>query len=160
MDIVKLTEALNSVRNGSFTRIGYATELPVKSIYKKAGVKIIKETESTVRFGVKYKNIGSVKERSVKEEKTKKTNNYTPIIENKLLYNTNTGKYYVCAFPTKKGTNSKSIYNVVVNDVVIISSAEKDIISHLVIDSYWGKDFRETFRVNAENIKRLGNFVF
>ena len=160
MDYVKLTEALKSIRNGVFTRIYYISELPVKSAYKNAGIKIIKETESTVRFGVKYKNITSVKERESSIEKKPRTNNYQSIIPNKLLYNTNTEKYYVCAFPTKKGTHSKSTYRVLVNDVEIFSFTDKDYIKHLVIDSYWGKDFRETFRVSAENVKRIGDFVF
>lgn len=160
MNYIKLTEALESIRNGAFTRIRYISELPVKSFYKNAGVKVVKETESTVRFGVKYRNITSVKERESTLENKTRTNNYKTIIPDKLLYNTNTKKYYVCAFPTKKGTHSKSIYKVLVNDVEVFSFSDKVFIEHLIIDSYWNKNFRETFRVNAENVKRIGSFTF
>ena len=140
-------------------QISYVSELPVKSMYKKAGVKVVKETESTVRFGIKYGNISSVKSRD-DEPKKERTNNYVTVIPNKLVYNTNTEKYYVCAFPTRKGTHSKSIYKIFVNDVEIFTFNNCDLVKHLVIDSYWKKDFRETFRVSADNVIKLGKFVF
>lgn len=161
MDINKLTEVLKAIKNGVFTRIAYTTDLPVKSLYKKAGIRVVKETEATVRLGVKYKNIKSVKERlEEKSDNRSRKNNYKTILPNKLVYNTNTEKYYVCAFPTKKGTHTKQIYKVILDDLVIISSEDRNLISHLVIDSYWKKNFRETFRVNAENILRIGESTF
>lgn len=162
MNYTKLTEALEAIKNGRFTRVAYETELPVKNLYKKANIHIVKECEMTVRFGVHYKNIKSVKQRFEEDalDKRNKKNNYTTIIKNKLLYNTNTDKYYVCIFPTEKGTHTKNIYRIIANDVEIISTDNKELVKHLVVDSYWDKGFRETKRIAAENIKRIGNYSF
>ena len=35
MNYTKLTEALEAIKNGRFTRVAYETELPVKNLYKK-----------------------------------------------------------------------------------------------------------------------------
>lgn len=159
MNYEALESTLKSIRNGAFTRVGYKTELPVKAVFKSQGFRVIKEAESTVRLGVKYRNISSVKSRG-ESEKEEWINNYQTIIPNKLVYNTNTEKFYVCVFPIRNHSNAKSVYTVLLNGREIMKTSNKNMVKYFVIDSYWNKGYRETYRVWAENILRIGKFSF
>ena len=92
-----IEERIKKLHGGSFTRIAYISELPLKAEYKKIGCKIQKVTEKTCRLGIKYLNIGRVKElREINDKPIKEvTNNYEWIIPNRIAYNTATGKKYL-----------------------------------------------------------------
>lgn len=89
-----IEERVRELHGGSFTRVAYKSELPLKADYKKSGCKIEKVTEKTCRLGVAYMNIGKVKE-SNKESTREVTNNYEWVIPNRVAYNTKTGKKYL-----------------------------------------------------------------
>jgi len=148
----EVINSINSVKKGSFVRFSYKTELPVKAAYKREGYIVEKICEMTSRFGINYSNISSVIERRSDENYTpsERTNNYEWIIKDVLCHNTNTGKTYLCTYPTKLGTNTKSNFTVSGPD------PEADI-KELVIDSYWKKKASpETMRINIDNIISIG----
>lgn len=104
-----LEEALGGIRSGTFFRIGYITELPVKAAYAKEGWKILKKTESTVRTGVNYGKIKSVvEEREGRSEVTHtRKNHIVPVQRGRIYQNTDTEQMYLRVFPTKKYTNDE-----------------------------------------------------
>ena len=65
MDIITV---IKSLKPGSFVRIGYKTEPPMKAEYRNQGYKVIKTTTMTTRFGIDYHNIHSVK---IREQENK-----------------------------------------------------------------------------------------
>ena len=82
MDII---DAISSIKPGTFVRVQYKTELPVKAAFKKAGYTITKYVSTTSRFGINYHNIQKVKEAEV--EKTvghakNRSNNIHWVIKN------------------------------------------------------------------------------
>ena len=50
----------DALGKGRICRIEYDAEVPVKAVYKKAGIKIIKHVSTTVRTGVSYSNLPKV----------------------------------------------------------------------------------------------------
>ena len=58
----EIISTVTNLRNGTMARINYVTELPMKAEFAKLGYKILKVTETTARFGIKYSNLSAVKE--------------------------------------------------------------------------------------------------
>lgn len=137
----EIIKALESIPAGRFFRMSYTSELPVKAEHKKLGIKVHKITEATVRTGVAYNNIGAVQEYKATHEPkltTPRENNYEWVVENRIKYNTKTGKTYAVVATIPNGSNRKSKY--------LISSPEgtrvvevEELDKHLIIDSYWKK---------------------
>jgi len=92
-----IEEKVKELRGGSFTRVAYKSELPLKADYRKSGCKIEKVTEKTCRLGINYLNINKVKEmKEINGEPTRKVaNNFEWVIPNRIAYNTKTGKKYL-----------------------------------------------------------------
>ena len=107
----EIIETITNLRNGTMARIMYVTELPLKTEFAKLGYKILKVTETTARFGVKYSNIKSVIEKhsDPNYKPSDKANNNEWIVENKISRNTKTGKVHVRFAPMKSGSNKHSI---------------------------------------------------
>ena len=106
----EIISTITNLRNGTMARIVYSTELPLKAEFAKLGYKIIKVTETTVRFGVKYSHLKAVKEKQSDPnyKPSEKANNYEWIVKNKISHNTKTGKDYVRFAPMKIGSNKHS----------------------------------------------------
>lgn len=60
MEYNKLLSLATSKQKGSWRRMVWQKELPVRAIYKDL-YKVTKVTEGTVRFGINYDNMGAVK---------------------------------------------------------------------------------------------------
>ena len=155
---------VENLKNGAMTRLCYRSDVPVKAEYKKQGVRIIKVTETTVRFGVEYSHIHEVvsilKERTDEQKDApKRANNWQWIIKNKIKHNTNTNEDYVY-FATAKIPNTKSKYIVVdANGEVNSYTGEKahNVVSEYAINSY-GKGAAQPVRtVKVGNIIRINN---
>lgn len=58
-----LINKLSSKHNGTWFRMSWCTDVPITANAKKAGVTVLKYTTATVRKGIKYSNIASVKEK-------------------------------------------------------------------------------------------------
>lgn len=157
-----ITEALNSIHPGSFVRIGYHTELPLKSAFVKEGYKIIRTSETTVRTGVNYWNIQYVRnERANRSEPARShISHIVPVIKNKIYKNENTQQMYLRVFPTVKGTNKISTYLFIKPDgsVRMTNTLDSDM-KEMVRDSYFRKSsFNPIHMIKLDNIFRIGKY--
>lgn len=156
-----------SVKSGTFTRVGYRTELPVKAQYKKEGVQFFKYTEASLRFGVNYGRISSVIARKAEEQladTVQRANNYEWIIPNKARHNIATGKDYVFAANFNQGANIHNVYvGLRKGKVFSIIPESKEMFKQLneeyMIPSYWkdGGSAPEVMNISFTNIYRIGN---
>lgn len=160
------------VRPGSFVRLGYCTELPVKAEFKKQGIRIRKITFKTVRLGVHYDNIKKVIERkkaleNVTNSNTSRTNNYSWLIPQKISYNSNTDKKYIYA---AYAPNSNTVCNYIVESDGNQSYYNQETFMQecrdYIINSYWGdtstnkqKHTPDVFTISLENIFKIGDVV-
>lgn len=153
---------IENLKNGVMTRLCYRSDVPVKAEYRKQGVRIIKVTETTVRFGVEYSHIHEVASSIVErhnENKPAKANNWSWIVKNKIKYNSNTDDYYVY-FATTKIPNTKSKYIIVnAEEDVFVGGKEElsDVLHEYVINSYWNSVAQPVRTVKVGNIIRINN---
>ncbi len=106
-DIIR--EATNC-GNGRFIRVGYSKELKLLKGWAEKGIRIYKLTETSVRLGVAYGNISTVKARKELEAdkpKVERANNWEWVIPNKVKFNSNTGKTYLQVASVNGGHNTK-----------------------------------------------------
>lgn len=155
MDIKMISKAVKNIKPGVFTRITYKSEMPLKAEYKKLGYKIIKITSVTTRFGIHYGNIKDVKENKSEGKMSNKINNFVWIIKNNIQYNKNTKNYYLCTYPTKKGRNSSTKYDVYLNEEKVFSDIDF-IDKAMIIDSYWNKNASNMMKINIDNVIAIG----
>lgn len=156
-----LEEALGGIRSGTFFRIGYITELPVKAAYAKEGWKILKKTESTVRTGVNYGKIKSVvEEREGRSEVTHTLKNHiVPVQRGRIYQNTDTEQMYLRVFPTKKGTNKKVSYILVTpgHSEYHFNDLDEEM-RDMVRDSYFNEKSRPIATIKIDNIYKVGDY--
>ena len=154
------------VKPGTIARICYKTEVPVKAEFRKQGVKVVKIVETSARLGVNYHRIASVIARKAEqnvEEVIKRANNYEWIIKNKIRHNTNTDKDYLYVAAFNKGHNTKTLYNIYVNDTLVDTQSKESILgsdwTNQILPSYWNKSFNagEVKNISFENIIRINN---
>ena len=153
MNIEMIKSSLSNIKPGTFTRITYISELPLKAEYKKMGYKINKITSITTRFGIHYGNISGVEPKE-NNSKPSRVNNYSWIVKNNICYNSNTEKYYLCTYPTSKGVNPHTKYSIKYPDGSFrgcLKTIDKD----MVINSYWNKTSK-MMRINIDNIIKIG----
>lgn len=166
MNYEKLYEAIRNVKNGTCTRIGYTTSVPLKAKYKDKNISIKKIVSTTARLGVRYNNIKSVKERqAANAAKPAYKSNNTWVINNKVKYNLNTGKTYLVIATFPKGDNTKVCYEVNNNGQVSYYFSKKELessyASEFVINSYFNKgSATEIYNVNIDNIFKIGKEEF
>ena len=154
MELNLVKDLLEEVKPGVFTSLIYTVECPVKSEWKKQGIKVRKTVRTTARFKINYRNIKTVQDRlSEGSQTSSKTNNFVPIVKNALYHNTNTDKDYLNVYPIKsvKPGTLYEIYFPCYDSWVIYPEAEvKE--SGILIDSYFNKKATEMYRINVENI--------
>ena len=155
MDIKTISEKINKIRRGSFVRFTYQSEMPIKAEFKKMGYKIIKTTSVTTRFGINYGNIKQVKEKDTEKKPYKVNEALKWIVKDVIQYNSNTDKYYLCTYPTEKGRNSSSKYDIYLNGERVMKGV--DIIDrNMIINSYWDKKATCMMKVNIDNVIQIG----
>lgn len=157
------------IRPGTITRVGYRTFLPVKAALKKQGVEIMKVVNTSVRLGVRYNRIASVIARKAEEglkETIQRTNNYEWVLENKVCFNTQTGKHYLYAASLNGGHHTYTDYYVKHADgkVEHFTSAEfknSGIGKEYLIPSYFkgNGNVPEIRNIAFDNIFRIGNVI-
>ena len=143
----------NTIGKGRMMRISYVTELPMKAVYKKQGIQIFKEVETTVRTGVAHKNIAKViaKRNSPDYVQPKpRENNYEWVIPNVVTKNNKTGKTYLYVAPMTKGNNERVFYT--------INTPENplNVLHEYVISSYFTEKEPADIKIIAvNNIKKI-----
>ena len=162
----QIIDEVKPIKNGTYVRIGYRSELPVRAELKKQGYQAYKVVETTVRLGVNYGKIASVVARKSEKDGRKKisTSNYSWVIKNKVRYNKNTGKDYLyVANVNGKGANTKELYVLIPKKGKYEITCVKDIFEQefkdVVIPSYWTKHntCKEVQNIAFDNIYRVGN---
>lgn len=154
-----LEEALKDIHSGSFFRIGYITELPLKAAYAKEGWRIVKMTESTVRTGINYRKIQSViKDQESRSEVIRsRKNNVVPVQPRRIYKNVVTDQMYLRVFPTQKGTNKNASYILVTPDRSPYTFKDMDEeMREMVRDSYFTQKSRPIETLKIDNIYKVG----
>lgn len=151
----ELMNAIKNIRNGSFFKMSYSTNVPVKACYKKVGIEVVKNVSCIARTGVKYNNIASVIAKKSDPNyvaPAPRANNKEWIINNKIYKNTNTNTDYFrigCPSATKSKVNYTA-YDVNGNKIPF----DKD----FIIDSYWANKNEKppVFDVKIDNVIEIG----
>lgn len=155
MNLNTIINVITNIKKGTFTRIKYMTDVPVKAKYKKQGVSITKIGFMTTRFGIHYPNIKSVK--SVQDKKYVHNDNLEWIIKDIIQHNKNNNNDYLCTYPTEKGRNSKFKYIITTPNMTVYSDTLKDV-SEYVLPSYFNKkgDAVTMMKININNVLQIG----
>lgn len=148
------------LHGGSFVRVAYKSDLPLKAEYKNKGCIITKVTEKTCRFGVNYFHIETVKQKREKNGEPKPiTNNYEWIIPNRVCYNTKTGKKYI-AIANFKNSAIKTKY-IITDEKLNVKTVDKlnDIAKDMVIASYFSdkKEIPEVQKICMDNVLSINH---
>ena len=163
MERNEIMTALERIKNGTFVRVKYKSEMPVKAENKKKGISITKYSEATFRTGIKYSNIADViAEREAKEptEQKIRKNNDEVLLDNKAVHNTNTNKDYVCFATVKNNANIKSMYLIIIGDKKIIADKLNDEYKAFLIDSALSeRKVSYVRKINFENIISIGKML-
>ena len=137
MEIKNIIETLNKQHKGTFVRVGWKTSIESAKA-RKMGISVIKETDTTVRWGIKYENLNKVKAiKAVQplKEKTERKPWYKHLEETPYIVQhlTDTSKHYLQLFTVNKKGLTKTRYYI--NGVL---STKQDVIdSGYVNDSEW-----------------------
>lgn len=147
---------LSNYNNGSFIRCGWQSDLS-NARARKEGVVVTKQSEATVRLGIKYSNIKAVKlARATNPESEEKPRKIwfrhledVPAIIEHLEH---TEKKYLCMYPISKGGNPKVKYFLNGEEV----TKEFLMNSGYVNASEWNKNETNIFSIPLENIRFIG----
>lgn len=155
----QIMEAINGITNGRIDRIIYKSEMPLKAEKRNAGIKLVKITAVSARFGINYNNLPAVIEKRAQGDSKQKetTNNYEWVVKNKIAHHTKNNNYYVRITYLPKGNNRKCLYILQDNDKEYIVDNLTDEMKELVINSYWDKkSISEVQNIQFNNIIRIG----
>lgn len=160
----EIISKIESIKPGTFVRISYRTEVPVKAADKKAGIKMWKEVSTTVRTGVNYGKIASVIARKAQEdasvEKRAYTNPYEWVIQDRVKVHTGSGKEYFYFASVNGGHNTKThyFYEGPVIGVIDMGSSIDEKLASVVLPSYFNKkgNASEVRQVAFDNIISIG----
>jgi len=72
MELKNIINKLSNKHKGTFVRVGWSSNIE-SAAARKSGVQVVKETDATVRWGVRYDNLKRVKEIKALEGKVEET---------------------------------------------------------------------------------------
>ena len=157
---MSIENEIAKIHGGSFFRLAYKSDVPLRAEFKKSGCSITKITEKTCRLGVNYSNIAAViSKRETEGEPTRKvTNNYEWIIPNRIAYNTNTGKKYISIANAKKAATR--VKYIVTDDKMNVKTIENlgDFEKEMIIGSYFRNgEVPEVQKICLDNILSINH---
>ena len=154
-------------RNGSYVRVGYSKELKMLKAWQEKGIRAYKLTETTVRLGVAYNKIAAVIARKAAEAgkpKVERANNWSWIIDNKIKFNSNTGKTYLQVATVKGGHNTHSQFLVYDPNIGwnLFEKEEWEISEYYMMTDVKSREPRkgdvpEIYTITVDNIYKLGS---
>lgn len=161
---------LKEIKPGTFFRMSYMHELPVKAEFKKQGYNVIKVTSVVTRTGVNYGNIQAVKDYKEAQAEAgiipqERHLDVEWIIKDFVQHNNKTNKDYVCIAPigTIEETNK---YIVVDPNTNVTTVSEEELDKNLVRDSYFNSRndngytmYKKVTIDNIININGIGRAV-
>lgn len=145
----EIINTLDTIKNGRLARICYETEVPVKAEYRKAGIKVLKTVEKTVRIGIYYGSIASVKAKALEVAQEvlpskKKENPFEWVIKNRIRKHKVNGTEYLQIARLKDGANKKEKFKVIIGaDTVYVKDREtfeSYNFDEYVLPSHWNYD--------------------
>ncbi|MBO7697265.1 MAG: hypothetical protein J6Y28_04030 [Acholeplasmatales bacterium] len=154
MKINDLKKVLENIHPGSFFRIKYSVEIPLKAEYRNMGYRIVKTVYTTSRTGVRYMKINGV---TPSEKKSNKPSNWSWEKKNYISYNSNTGSYYLNLYPMGMNTYTKVEYKYYRNDDVV-DVDNLSFYKDMIIPSYFKKDGgfgTKILKIKIDNIIEL-----
>lgn len=159
MKFENIINIMSQIKNGTFFRVVYRTEVPIKKSFKDEGFKVIKTSSVITRTGVNYKNISGVEIKPLGDTGKPRANNYEAIIANKLYFNTNTKKNYINIYPVKNH-KTRSVYEFYINNIKIATRKPEEI--DFSDDMFLKKSSHGPVpmqRINVENIVSINGEV-
>ena len=114
MNLKEIINKLNNYKKGTFIRIGWKSEIESKAA-EKIGIKVIKESEATVRLGVTYSHLKKIKE-SISAKENKEGESRAPWFKRSSLFGlliehkNDNSKQYLQMFPIGRNGNPKVYY--------------------------------------------------
>lgn len=161
-----IAEAANC-GNGRIIRVGYSKEIPLIEGWAEKGIRVYKLTETSVRLGVSYGNIASVKARKAAEgdqPKKQRANNYTWVLKNKVKFNSNTGKTYLQVATLNGGHNTRNQFLVYdpYQGWIVLEKQEWELSEYYMMTTLKSREYRkgekpEVYTITFDNIYKLGN---
>ena len=152
--------------NGRIIRVGYSKEIPLIDGWAEKGIRIYKMTETSVRLGVNYGNIASVKARKAAEDgkpKKARTNNFTWVIPHKVKFNSNTGKTYLQVATLNGGHNTRNQFLVYDPHVgwIVLEKREWELSEYYIMTDLKSREPRkgekpDVYTITFDNIYKLG----
>ena len=140
MTLTQITNTLNRIPTGTYTRISYGTKPPVKKEYENAGWIVMKTTNITGRFA-NYGHLKSVIARRGSAEDAAKPNMwYHEIIPNKLVKHNSKDDYYLSFVKDNKSSKPFRIYavaNKITGEYYVATSDEEMKSKGILQDGYW-----------------------
>lgn len=157
----KIFNVIKAINPGVFTRISYKSDLPISAEYKHKGYKIIKYSSLTTRLGINYHNIKEIKDKESTNREIKNTrkSNMHYVVDKYVLQNNSTGDKYLVTYPTKSGSNAKSVYYLFDNNGNK-KEMNKEQIKNYIIPSYWNKQHSNQISIKFDNILSINGFKF
>ena len=145
MEVEKFLDILGKYRKGTFVRIAYTSDMPVKAAY--SGVSVKKLTITTSRFGVRYGHIAGVVPTGKKD--------YATRINDSLYINDKSSELYLQLAPFKRNTTTNSRVSYLIDG----QPASLDKIRDLVIPSYFSRSGEKppVIRVKLKNVISITN---
>lgn len=152
MELVNAIKLFTTVKPGTYQRLVFSTDVPVKAAYKK-NIWITKQSCSVVRFGINYRNVVK-KDPVVTGKKYVKNPNKYWILKNIIEYNKNTDKFYLNVY--KSNTKPNVTYFIYKDNTMFVTTNKEDI-KEYVIDSYYNKkNDGPLFKVCLNNVLSVG----
>ncbi|MEE3416421.1 MAG: hypothetical protein VZR53_13750 [Prevotella sp.] len=146
--------AINSTKNGTFTRINYVSYPKVRAEFK--GYTVEKETETTTRLGCKYSNLSAVK---AKGGVVGRPDYAEPIDNTNRIYrNKKNGELYLQLEPIHDNTNTVVKYTVIDMDGKR-NEITKDVARQYCVASAFSGGRPDVIRVKVNNIRRINNIT-
>lgn len=158
MNFNMLIDKVNRKKNGQFFKMSWCTDVPVTAHSKRQGYKVYKTTTATVRKGIHYANIASVKARGIDLSTPRELpwGNWHPDYKGLIIEHTSKDEKYN-RYIRLYSTPNRPIVQYFLNGQPIDKiSLEK---MGIVQNSYWAKGKDETphecFTVKIENIEEV-----
>ena len=157
MLLTEIIKTMATIKKGTFTKLCYKTEVPVKASCKDK-IKIVKFNKTVARFGINYGNLASVKAKASNDEAPKKKSNPNKewVLRNIIEYNKNTEKFYLNVYPAT--CRSNSVY-VIYKDNKVITSNSLSPYKDMIQESYLNRKYNgvnEFYKVNIDNVISVG----
>ena len=164
-------EALSNIKNGRLARICYEVEIPLKAKYRDAGIKVYKTVEKTVRIGVFYGNIASVKAKTMVNAydtvPLKKESPFEWVVPNRIRKHKTNNKEYLQVAYLKNGSHKKEKFTVYFYDQEVEvpdkQTFEEYNFHEYVLPSRWDYNDKEPTEVqfiSLNNIIRINDFGY